>query len=65
MTSFDLSKHHDDFVLCSNCGHFVKQTKSFIKTLNRSSLCLCRKCAVELAKEIETKYKESVKNNDR
>lgn len=56
MTSFDLSRQHDDFVLCSNCERFVKQSKSFIKTWRRSSLCLCRKCAVELAKEIMEKY---------
>lgn len=68
MTSFDLSRHDDDFVLCLNCRRFVKQSKSFIKTWNssiwsRSGLCLCRKCAVELAKEIENKYKD--RNDDK
>lgn len=56
MTSFNMGKHQGGYVLCPNCGCFVKQTKSFTKTWDRSALCLCKKCALGLAKEIEERY---------
>lgn len=54
MISFTTNKLYEDLVFCPSCGCFVKENKSFIKTWEHpaSAICLCKKCALELAKEI-------------
>lgn len=42
----------EKYMLCCDCGHAVEREKMFIKSYRYTSLCLCRKCAFSLTKEI-------------
>ncbi len=39
-------------MLCCDCGFAVKEKKMFKKTYQNTAICLCRKCALKLAREI-------------
>lgn len=44
------------YMLCCDCGDAYKETKIFKKAYQSTSICLCRKCATKLAREIESNY---------
>lgn len=58
MISSTTNKPYENLVFCPNCGCFVKKNKSFIKTWEHPAfaICLCKKCALELSKEIKERY---------
>lgn len=58
MISCTRNKLYENLVFCPSCGCFVKENKSFVKTWEHpaSAICLCKKCALELAKEIKERY---------
>ena len=45
-------KERDNYMLCCDCGLAVKKSKMFIKKYQNTAVCLCKKCAVKLCKEI-------------
>lgn len=63
MISSTINKPRENLVFCPSCGCFVKENKSFIKIWEHSAFAiyLCKKCALELAKEIKERY---VANDD-
>lgn len=46
----------NNWVLCCSCGFGVKENKMFVKEYKHVGLCLCKKCALELVREIEERY---------
>lgn len=46
----------DRYMLCCGCGLAHKVKRMFIKEYENTGLCLCRKCANELEKEIKEFY---------
>ena len=40
------------FMFCCDCGLAVKTKKIFTKVYQNTAICLCRKCALKLAREI-------------
>lgn len=38
----------DQYVMCSNCGNFIKRKKVFCATYRYSGIILCKNCAKEL-----------------
>ena len=65
-------RERDNYVLCCDCGYAVKQKTMFIKKYQNTAICLCRKCALKLGREIADtvenqildKMKNEVTNND-
>ena len=51
-------KAKEPHMLCSDCGYAVKRSKMFVKAYKHTAICLCKKCAIELANEIMEKYTE-------
>ena len=45
-------KERDDYMLCCDCGYAVKRKSMFIKKYHNTAICLCRKCALKLGREI-------------
>lgn len=45
-------KERDNYMLCCGCGHAVKRKTMFIKEYQNTAICLCRKCALKLGREI-------------
>ncbi len=45
-------KERDRYMLCCDCGYAVKQKTMFIKEYRNTAICLCRKCALKLGREI-------------
>lgn len=54
-------KERDVYVLCCDCGYAVKRSRMFVKSYNHTAICLCKKCAKKLSKEINEKYMEEGK----
>lgn len=48
-------KEREPYVLCSDCGFAVKRSNMFVKSYAHTGICLCKKCARNLAKEINDK----------
>ena len=46
-------KERENYMLCCDCGYAFKQKSMFIKEYKNTAICLCRKCAKELVKDIE------------
>jgi hypothetical protein len=54
-------KQRENYMLCCDCGFAVKEKKMFKKTYQNTAICLCRKCALKLAREIaETVEKQTL-----
>lgn len=45
-------KERENYMFCCDCGYAVKVKKMFIKTYQNTAICLCRQCALKLAKKI-------------
>lgn len=45
-------KERKNYMLCCDCGYAVKEEKMFIKKYKNTAMCLCRKCALKLGREI-------------
>ena len=45
-------KERSNYMLCSDCGFAVKAEKMFKKIYTNTAICLCRKCALKLGREI-------------
>lgn len=45
-------KERENYMLCSDCGYAFKQSQLFIRKFHNTAICLCKKCAVNLCKEI-------------
>lgn len=43
----------ENYMLCCDCGLAVKQSTMFIKRYQNTAICLCKKCAINLCKEID------------
>ena len=54
-------KGHEGFMFCCDCGLAVKRSKLFVKSYYQTALCLCKRCAKKLAKEIKEKFTEEGK----
>ena len=54
-------KERETYMLCCDCGYAFKRNKGFVKSYKHTAICLCKKCAKELAKEINEKYTEEGK----
>lgn len=48
--------------LCSDCGYAVKTSKMFIKQYKHTGICLCRKCALKLGREIADTVENQILN---
>ena len=46
-------KEQNNYMLCCSCGYAVKDKNIFKKVYQNTAICLCRKCAKELVKDIE------------
>lgn len=51
-------KLFDKRIFCCNCDYAYKAETMFIKQYNNTAICLCRKCAKDLANEINEQYKK-------
>ena len=58
-------KEREPYILCHDCGFGVKRSRMFVKAYRHTAICLCKKCAKKLAEEINEKYMESEKDNDK
>lgn len=50
----------DQFVMCSDCGDFIKHKYAFYATYKHSGIILCKDCAKKLAAEITDRYSNEV-----
>ena len=48
----------ETYMLCCDCGYAVKKKTMFIKSYKHTAICLCKKCALKLAKEIESEVEQ-------
>lgn len=66
-------RERDNYMLCCDCGYAVKEKLMFKKKYKDTAICLCRKCALKLGKEIAdtienqmlSELKCEVRNGDR
>ena len=47
-----MRKLYDERIFCCSCGCLYKAERMFIKQYNNTAICLCRKCALKLGREI-------------
>lgn len=47
-----MKKLYDKRLFCCSCDYAYKAEKMFIKQYDNTAICLCRKCALKLAREI-------------
>lgn len=45
-------KERNNYMLCCDCGYAVKEKTMFKKAYKDTAICLCRKCALKLGREI-------------
>lgn len=45
-------KERQNYMLCCDCGFAVKEKTMFKKIYKNTAICLCRKCALKLGREI-------------
>lgn len=45
-------KKREHYMFCSDCGYAFKEEEIFQKTYANTAICLCRECALKLAREI-------------
>lgn len=45
-------KERERYMLCCDCGYAVKEKTMFKKIYQTTAICLCRKCALKLGREI-------------
>lgn len=45
-------KERENYMFCSDCGYAFKQSQLFFRKFHNTAICLCKKCAVNLCKEI-------------
>lgn len=50
----------NQFVMCSDCGDFIKQKYAFYATYKHGGIILCKDCAKKLAAEITDRYSNEV-----
>lgn len=43
----------EKYIFCCGCGYAVKEKNIFKKAYKNTAICLCRRCAKELIKDIE------------
>ena len=43
----------DQYVMCSNCGGFIKCKRAFFTTYRHSGIILCKDCAKELYENLK------------
>ena len=53
-------KERSKHMMCCGCGFVVLAENMFIKEYKHTAICLCKKCAKELSKEIQQKYKVEI-----
>ena len=53
-------KERSKYMLCCSCGFAVPTETMFIKKYQNTAICLCRKCAKDLSKEIQQRYKVKI-----
>ncbi len=51
-------REQDPFLMCDDCGFVQRKNTMFIKAYKHTAICLCKKCAMKLAKEINEGYAE-------
>lgn len=44
----------NNLIHCNDCGCIFREKNIFIKEYQYNGICLCRKCAKELVKDIES-----------
>ena len=50
-------RERSKYMLCCDCGFAVPTEKMFIKSYKNTAICLCKKCAKNLSKEMQQHYK--------
>jgi len=55
-------KERENYMLCCDCGYAVKRKKMFMKSYKNTAICLCRKCALKLSREIAETVEEQMLN---
>lgn len=45
-------KERNNYMLCCDCGYAVKEKTMFKRAYKNTVICLCRKCAMRLSREI-------------
>lgn len=53
-------KERSKHMMCCGCGFVVLAENMFIKEYKNTAICLCKKCAKELSKEIQQHYKVEI-----
>ena len=51
-----MMKEREHYMFCSDCGYAFKEEEIFQKAYANTAICLCRECALKLAREIMDKY---------
>lgn len=46
-------KERSNYMLCCGCGYIVKEKNIFKKAYKNTAVCLCKKCAQELVRDIK------------
>ena len=59
-----MKEKYEVHMLCCDCGYAVKRSTMFVKAYNNTAICLCKKCARELQKEISEYLNNKEKQND-
>ena len=53
-------RERSNYALCCGCGFAVPTETMFIKEYRNTAICLCRKCAKDLSKEIQQRYEVKI-----
>lgn len=53
-------RERSKYMLCCDCGFVIPTETMFIKSYRNTAICLCRKCAKSLSKEIQQHYKVEI-----
>ena len=52
-------KERSNYMLCCGCGYAVKEKNIFKKAYKNTAVCLCKKCAQELVRDM-TKNRDKI-----
>ena len=55
-------RERENYMFCCDCGYAVKEKKIFKKAYKNTAICLCRKCALKLGREIAVTVEGQILN---
>lgn len=56
MKNKEIEFGRERYMFCCDCGNAANVKNIFKKIYPNTAICLCKKCAIKLAKEINEKY---------